>query len=392
MQTMDTVQVPVQPNVTACIPLKRKRKQQLIPRETFIDEIQHSPPSNRLVMEFPNLDFGMFSMDKDDMKRALIVQFHLHTKHAANDKGIDNIDYQTHRLAAVSWFELVLGEDHNSVLIPAVNIMDRYVTTCAHLGDDTRQLLNNIRNIRAACLSLSIKMYAVNMTIDAKDLNRHNRGVNKALVVDPSGNAGKPRLTYILSDASGIQEAERQIIVKLKGAVFPTNAQNMISLLCAYLILDYGKPSTLLTTEYILKDQAAFVASKLLSKTTLDVAFLRLKRWLCIAVCCMLGVIVECVTEPKEGLRVEDSLIALLEELMPGKFTQTELGDLKMLLSQGCVVCTGSFVSRAVRDSLRRISSMSCSDCGKGNAKDTDHNDATTDSEGSPNKVTLCLV
>ena len=43
------------------------------------------------------------------------------------------------------------------------------------------------------------------------------------------GNASEPRLRYILSDASGIQQAERQTIVKLKGVVFPMNAQNMIS-------------------------------------------------------------------------------------------------------------------------------------------------------------------
>ena len=67
--------------------------------------------------------------------------------------------------------------------------------------------------------------------------------------------------------------------------------------------------------------------------------------------------------DPEQGRRVEDSLVSLLEELMPGRFTHTELGDLKTLLRQGCVVCSGSFVKDAVRESLRNISSMTCSDC-----------------------------
>ena len=54
----------------------------------------------------------------------------------------------------------------------------------------------------------------------------HSRIVTSGRTV---GNASEPRLRYILSDASGIQQAERQTIVKLKGVVFPMNAQNMIS-------------------------------------------------------------------------------------------------------------------------------------------------------------------
>lgn len=401
MLTMDATQVP---NVTGCRPVKRSRKQRMTTREMLKDELDCSPSSGRPIMWFPNLDFGMSLMDQEDLKRALIPQLHLQTKHAANIKRLEHtdpkkplcdIDYQTHRLAAVSWFakipiELITGEDHHSVLIPAVNVMDRYVTTCAHLGDDTRQLLKNIGNIRAACLSLSIKMYAVNMAIDIdiEDLNRHNLSVNMVLDAYPAGKAGKPRLRYIVSDVPGIEEAERQIIAKLNGAVFPTNAQNMISLLCAYLILEYGKPSPLSTTKHILNNQATVVASKLLLKTTLNIAFLGYERWLCIAVCSLLGVTEVCVTEPEERLHVEDSLISLLEKLMPGKVTHTELGELKTLLSQGCVVCSGSFDIRAVRSSLHRLTSMSCSDCRIYHVKDNDRNGATKDSEGPQNKVT----
>lgn len=138
----------------------------------------------------------------------------------------------------------------------------------------------------------------------------------------------------------------------------------MISILCKYLILENisGETPRLLAPIYILNKHVADIAFKLLSKTMLDIKLLRFKRWKCIAVCCLLGVIQVC-SATKEGLYLEDRLISLLEELKPGEFTQTELCDLKDLLTQGCVVCNHTFVNRDADKSLHEISSMSCSEC-----------------------------
>lgn len=349
---------------------------------------QFTPPVPH-VFEFPNLDFGMPAMGKVDLKQVLNDQLYLHSTNVANDTGIDHpnpqeltsdaaTDYQNHRLAAVSWFANIIplelelvrtNNHHHSVLIPAVNVMDRYITTCTDLGEDLCRLLKNIGNIRAACLSLSIKMHAVFTEFSLQDLHRRNGWVNKALVIDSSSDTGKPKLNvFILSDVQGIKEAEQQIISKLKGGVFPANADNMISILCKYLILDHlSRQTSSLHARTYMNQHVTLRAAKLLSKTALDVRLLYFKRWKCIAVCCLLGMIKVCVMDPKEGLHLEDSLISLLEELKPGEFTQKELCDLKKLLTQGCVVCSSSFVNRDVHKCLRKISSMSCSECKKKN-------------------------
>lgn len=116
------------------------------------------------VFKFPKLDFGMPEMGKVELQRALMDQLHLHSTNVANETGIDHpnpqeltskavTDYHSHRLAAVRWFaniipsELLLTERHHSVLIPAINAMDRYITTCVDLSEDLSLLLKNIGNV-----------------------------------------------------------------------------------------------------------------------------------------------------------------------------------------------------------------------------------------------------
>lgn len=72
-----------------------------------------------------------------------------------------------------------------------------------------------------------------------------------------------------------------------------------------------------------------------------------------------------CTMDPKEGLRLESSLMSLLEKLKPGEFTQKDLCGLSEMLTQGCVVCSSSFVNPDVCKTLRKISSASCAKCRK---------------------------
>lgn len=368
-------------------PIKSRRKQQLVPREMFRYEQDCTPftPLDCYVFNFPKLDFGMPKMGKVELERALTHQLSLHSTHSANETGIDHpnpqeltndivTDYQNYRLAAVSWFATIIPfnmmytKKHHSVFMPAVNVMDRYITTCVDLGEDRCQLLKNIPNIRAACLSLSIKMHAVFTECDLEGLCKHNDWANKACVIESSRDTGSHRFNvYILSDIKGIQEAEKRIITKLKGSVFPANGDNMISILCKYLILEHliGQTSPSPSPMDELNASATLAAANLLSKRALDIRLLRFKSWKCIAVCCLLGVIKVCTMDPSEGLRVESSLMSLLEKLKPGEFTQNELCDLSKILTQGCVVCSSSFVNPDVHKALRKISSMSCGKCRK---------------------------
>lgn len=372
---------------TTLAPIKSRRKQHLVPREMSRYEQDCTPftPLDRHVFIFPKLDFGMPEMGKVELERAFTDQLSLHSTNAANETGVDHpnpreltndivTEYQNYRLAAVSWFAKIIPVDmmhtqtHHSVFMPAVNVMDRYVTTCVDLGEDPSQLLKNIANIRAACLSLSIKMHAVFTECDLKGLCEHRDWVNKACVIESSRDTGKPKFNlYILTDEKGIQEAEKQIITKLKGAVFPANGDNMISILCKYLILEHvlGQASLAPSPIDVLNESVILVAAKLFSKRTLDIRLLRFKSWKCIAVCCLLGVIKVCTMDPNEGLRLESSLMSLLEKLKPGEFTQNELCELSEMLTQGCVVCSSSFVNPDVYKALRKISSMSCCKCRK---------------------------
>ena len=362
--------------------LRKSKRIQLLTHSKPVKE-EHDPFASGCigsssVFTFPNLDFGMASMPKAELKRTLILQLNLHSKNEENVTGVDNpnpqeltsdvdTDYQNHRLAAVSWFAnfisvpLVYNLNHHSVFLPAVNLMDRYVTTCTDRGEDLSQLLRNIGNIRAACLSLSYKMYAVYTTkIEAAVLSYSNCDDN---VLHSSSTKSPGFREFILASLQGLQEAEMSIINTLQGAVFPANAENMINVLCKYLILEHlGHRTTL--SEYIngLSRRVNKIAAERLSKMALDIRLLQFRRWKVIAVCCLLGMIEVCAANIREGLHLEDSLISLLEELKPGEFTQQELSDLKSLLTQGCLVCSDSLDSH-VHKSLCKVSSMSCSKC-----------------------------
>lgn len=218
--------------------------------------------------------------------------------------------------------QLTLDKDHHSFFMPAVNVMDRYITTCAALGKYLCQLLKNVSNVRAGCLSLSAKMYTVNT------------------VVDPNMLAGRHGSQ---ATVRGIEAAKKQIIIKLHVALFPGNAEKIISILCKYLILKYiGRTAPHLSTS-VLNQLITERAIKLLTKTTLDLKLLRFDRWKCIAVCCLLSAIEVCAGNPLETVCLEEDFMSLVTKLKPGGFTWEELCDIKELLTLGCVVCSGAF-------------------------------------------------
>lgn len=339
-----------------------RRKQQLVTLEMFESEQDLMEVElNTAVFRFPKLDFGMSIMGKDKLKHALGELLQLHNASSANTTGVDHpnpqeltsdgiTSYQSHRLAAVSWFANIVSrmthvDNHQAVLGPAVNVMDRYITTCVDRGADLTLMLGDIGSVRAACISLSIKMYAVFTEMELESLCAHNKWATKALVA-PGSTKSSGFNVYSLADKERIVQTELHILTTLQGAVFPVTAENTIAVLCMYLILTLPNRGD---REHCddLNRRAVSIAIDLLSKTTLDIRLLRFKRWACIAVCCLLGVCTVCHSVHEE--RLETTLITLLGELMPGGFTRATLYELRMAFTRECVVCTSSFVTQTVQ-------------------------------------------
>ncbi|KAI4797413.1 hypothetical protein KUCAC02_025142 [Chaenocephalus aceratus] len=367
---------------SARVPVKSVKKRRLVASER---DPAPSNPTEPHVFSFPGLDFGLRAMDKEQLKHALIQQFRLHNTTAANatwtaradPKGLTAralANYQNHRLAAVSWIARVtprdslLSNSQHSVLLPAVNLMDRYVAACAEAGEDPSRLLENMGNIRAACLALSVKMYAVHTYLTLGEIHVRNEWANEACVTESSSEPGAPGFNPPTpSNVQAIGEAERRLCGTLKGSLFPVNVENTIGLLCRYLILELlsSQPSSYVSRDWIQKQaHATRTALCYFTKTALDVKLLRFEWWKCVAESCYLGVFVVCIKDSIEGLCVERSLMSLLEELTPGEFTFAERSDLQGLLVRDCVVCSGVFVNLCVRNSLRTISSKTCTRCG----------------------------
>ncbi|TKS75731.1 hypothetical protein D9C73_010108 [Collichthys lucidus] len=296
-------------------------------------------------------DFRRRTMDASELEQALVPQLRLHSTnetgktHPNPQKANGDLfatDYQTCRLEAVAWLaELVpphreFNRKGHPVFMPAVNVMDRYITVCVDSGEDPRQLLKDIGNIRLACLSLSLKMNAVNTEINLSALAERNGSQ---------------------ASVQGVEEAESRILTKLHGALFPDNAKNMISILCKYLILKHISRSVSRSPLSDLDRGVAHKAAEVHTKIALDLKLLRFQRWKCIAVCCLLGAIDVCTNDPSEMIYGK-----IMEKLKPGEFTREELHDLKGLLTVGCVVCSSSF-HRRVRRYLLDVSSMSCTEC-----------------------------
>lgn len=179
-------------------------------------------------------------------------------------------------------------------------------------------------------------MYAVYTTIDARDVHLRNDWVTKAYGSTPE---------FALSGLQEIAETEKLIVTKLQGAVFPANAENLISILCKYLILDLSK-ETSSDSRLDHVNCVIEIVNRLLLKTTLNIKLLQFKRWKCIAVCCIIGLSEVCdIDEHYLG----NNLIALFEKLNPGEFTHEELCDIKTVLREDCSVQRFICQSRCTR-------------------------------------------
>lgn len=315
--------------------------------------------------KFPRLDFGRPEMDRCQLKRTLGYQLYTYDDYDVHT-DIVHADYQDYRLAFVSWYAKVLpsrlraGSDNPSVFIPAVALTDRYISARVAHGEELGVVMKNIGNIRAACLTLAIKMYIAYTEVELGTVVTRNVWLDRALSQE-HGHTGIQQNT--LSDVSGVEAAENDIVCTLKGAIFPVHAECVISVLCKYLILTH-KTKVLGDTVDLdgLNARACDVAFELVIRVGLDVMSLHFKGWKVISMCCLMGVMDACTTTTQEIIGLETELMSLMEELRPSQFTQQEMYDIELLFLKPCVVCNTRFNSSQICNALRRLTGT-CTQC-----------------------------
>lgn len=350
-----------------------------------------------MTAEFPGMDFGKLTMNKGELKIALRDQLCLHSKFDASlglqalssrccEEAIDR--YRDHRLAAAGWFLDVTGSEaprarsqrrHHPVVLPAVNAMDRYAATCESeaklLG-----MLRNVANVRAACFSLSVKMYGVYTQIDPRELTDRTRDWPNAASALGDGGSSRERSSgsssdpapYVAPSARGIEDAEKDVIVALRGAVFPAHEENAVRLLFAYLSLARLQRTELGSLDLngdAWERPIARVAEALL-KASLHVAIRwRGPWWKLVAVCSLMG-FKEAYGNPRGDSCGEQKvdpadrdLIELFEELKPGQLTAKDLLELECSLRRDCPVHEVVLGTSKVRRSLRALLPETCLAC-----------------------------
>lgn len=339
-----------------------------------------APRCKDMTFPFPDMEFGSPAMDKDQLKRALRDQLYLQYINQANNTGVDHPrdltgdkakTYQSYRLAAVGWLVSVIPPDmlskklDHGLLMPSVNLMDRYITTLVDSGEDVWKLLKDIHVIRGACFMLSVKMHVTYTELTSSPLAERKPWAKKSLVEDNSvGFTDRDLASVPPGRAEQIDRTSKHIITTLKGGIFPANAENTISVLCKYLILEYfsqtPKPAI---SQHEAERRVNSIAGSLFTRTALNLDLLKFTRWKCIAVCCLIAMRRVCVTTEEEELHLNMMFANLFHELRRRELTREDICDLTRLLTKDCFVCAAHFVSARVERAVRTLSAMSCTRC-----------------------------
>lgn len=358
------------------------------PRQDVADTLSNytrrktSAAARRCAIPTPDMEFGLHSMAKTDLRTALLHQIHLHRVNAPVDftaspelRGQNLEMYQNYRLAAVSWCACVIPSctlvDMHTLTSSAVELLDRYVARSLETGISLRDTLKDVRATRAACLLLSCNIHAVFHSVFAQSVCRKQDWSAKARVAEDceSHDNGKP---FTEQDVIRKQIA---ITVTLRGSLFPTYAGNVARVLCKYMLLEYmtlTKRGDVFGTEPCLRKCRDVVtieqlvrrsAVELYTRRTLSVELLKHKPVRCIAACCLLAMTKMLKITPVNQTTLRRSTIHLLLEMNCGGTSEHEFEDMTRLLTTECVVCSGGFTTWGVEKSLRALSASCCYDC-----------------------------
>lgn len=372
-----------------------KRKQKLLSLEMFRGEHQCLPVSNEKepTVDFPDMKFGSSTMTREQLKCLLRDHLYLQTLEGKNTLGVGCIQnltanqlhsYETYRLATVAWLvsvlpcDMMIKQARICTLIPAVNLMDRYIMTLVSSGKDLVEVLGNIEVIRAACLSLSVKMHSVLRGFTSRDIASMNTWAPRASVlwglsrdIDKTMN---PKKKSCLPDHTIANTAHRNgkvingaikdILTTLKGGTFPCNAENTISVICNYLVLDYFAhvPESVIKP-HVAVERVDTKAFELFTRTALNVQCLTFPRWKCMAVCSLLAMRHVCVTTEDEELILKQIFVDIFQKLHPEELSEWDISNLTLLLTADCVVCANTFTIEYMQQPLLDLSAVSCVCC-----------------------------
>lgn len=287
-----------------------------------------------IMFENPNYMFGMANMiSMEDMMTILKDLLRLYNMYIVDGTNSEHpniptnycdLEYFLHRQFAIRWLTDILNEDLSSesssekpsIIMPAVKLMDRYVTACEMLGENQSQILHNIGNIRAACFSLAYKMFSVSKLCALKDIVRVN-DLSYTLSLNTN---------FEVSDTKGIEKEEIKISSILKGNLFPVQDCDLIFVL-SYLLLHLVVTHThkRFSITYILNQKVALEALRCFQFTLVSMSFLRFNTWKCITVCCLCAVVKVCSLNLKTTTTLQEALLSVLQQLQPGPFTMEEL-------------------------------------------------------------------
>lgn len=325
-----------------------------------------------VMFENPNFNFGMRHMiSKNELISILSDQLSLHSMNVVtNSAGLEDgmLEYGYHRLFVIGWLVIYCPEEMSStyekppIIMPAANLMDRYVAARLMQGEKPHEILKNIRNIRAACLALALKMYSVSMNMDCR--LEHIHKVNAANLM-PSFHKFSTFTDYCLSSVSQIAKEEKLICSILKGNLFPAQDQDTFFILI-YLLLNCiaglkRRRQKNFKIDYTLNQRVTAEALKWFWRAHLNVTFPFYDRWKWVGACCLLGVIKVFKLGQAHTVTLQHALISLLEEVKPGDFTLEQLFEIDSMLNAECVIPKLLSTDLETKHHLGKICSMVCS-------------------------------
>lgn len=365
-----------------------KRKQKLVSLEMLPGSTAKEP-----TIYFPNVKFGSSTMNKEQLESLLKDHLHLQTLERKNTLGLgyvrdftrdELLQYEPYRLAAVAWFVSVLPGDMMiscsciCTLIPSVSLMDRYITILVSSGRSLLDVLAEIEVIRAASLALSIKMHGVNTAFTSSEIASMNtwaprahaiRGLSPDIekMTTKTNDSHTPvcnAVTKAPGDGKAIHKAIKNILSELKGGVFPSNAENTISVMCHYLVLDYfSRVPESVIQPHVAVEKVDTKAFELFTRSALNVQCLTVPKWKCMAVCSLLAMRHVCITTKNEEVILKQTFTDVFQKIYPDGLSEQDVSKLMSLLTAECVVCNNTFTVEYMQQYLLQLSAVSCLCC-----------------------------
>lgn len=272
--------------------------------------------------------------------------------------------YQEYRLSMIAWFvwSLDRSQRNNTLIITAIDLMDRYITCCAHNDVNIPSLLRDTRLIGTTCLIMANKMFDGDLFVNMKDTTTRVPETPKR-----SGMSHKYvdlRWTQHADlDDTTVAKWERAIAVRLNGRLFMVEIDRVINVICTYIIqAAKGLSASFFSTRVHSTKAICERARSYFIKTVLDAAtYLHFHRWQRIAGACLLAVKHNTHTEDEEALEKITKDLFIDMGYVDGASGVVECS--RVLCDYDCLICFVTFPSKDMTTALRYIAGSYCESC-----------------------------